>query len=410
MGTPLDSLFSEPLSTAMTAYTGIENYAANLRAQEANQRLFDAGQQLLADRSRLAFNRNEGFNHAQQYIAARMARTTQRQFAERQRRGLGMLSRIGDQDRSDLRQAFGNAASRTNAQLAGAGLSGTAIGAGVNAGYANASTAAQNRLSDSIAQRRFGAFAGLSGDRLNARQQSNANLLNLRESGQSRLMQDFLRTSGDRANFLNSISVVGPNQSTAQALNTALGRGSASTPEAPGVGQQALAGGAVSAATTAGTAVVKLIIKTCLDENATVRTRRGDVAMKDVEHGDLVLGADDAYHAVVAKDHGWVPPAERAAHVELKTGRRSLIVTADHPVGGRPAGEWKTGDAMSVLDESREWHDETIESAHPVDYVIGGDIALEGNVDYVANGFRVTSVLGSILDGSAQGALAQVGV
>ena len=47
--------------------------------------------------------------------------------------------------------------------------------------------------------------------------------------------------------------------------------------------------------------------------------------------------------------------------------------------------------------EDGEWTEQEVKNVEPVGYVVGCDIALETNVDYIANGFRVTSVLGGMI-------------
>ena len=103
------------------------------------------------------------------------------------------------------------------------------------------------------------------------------------------------------------------------------------------------------------------------------------------------MGEDGEFHAVVGKDCGTVPPEHRGDHVRIETeSGRSIVLTKDHAIAGRMAEEWSVDDTIVIGERT-----EKIVKAEPHDYVVSGDLMLQGNVRYMANGFPVDSNIGS---------------
>ena len=127
----------------------------------------------------------------------------------------------------------------------------------------------------------------------------------------------------------------------------------------------------------------------CIEDTAVVETERGEIPLRDVLSDDRVRGEDGEMHRVVAKDHGFVPEDERTEHVTIRAGGHEITATVDHVIEGVPAGEWVYGDNILVNGEGV-----IVDEIMPAEYVISGDLMLEGNVPYIANGFIVESVIG----------------
>jgi len=128
----------------------------------------------------------------------------------------------------------------------------------------------------------------------------------------------------------------------------------------------------------------------CISARSEVITEaRGPVPQAGVLPGDRVLGADGQYHDVVAKDCGTVVEEMQAQMVLVGTEQNVIIATPDHVLDGKPAGQWKPGDKITV-----DGKPETVERVHEVSYEVSGDLMLENDVPYVANGFVVHSNIG----------------
>ena len=127
----------------------------------------------------------------------------------------------------------------------------------------------------------------------------------------------------------------------------------------------------------------------CIDGNAVLRMPNKPRMLKDVEIGDKVLNVRGDYVEVVAKDYGRPHEERNGDYVELSCGAHSIIVTKDHHVGGKPAGDWHVGEEMTFYNDKHC----LIEGVEKVGPVLCGDILLADGSDYIANGFVVTSQL-----------------
>ncbi len=152
-------------------------------------------------------------------------------------------------------------------------------------------------------------------------------------------------------------------------------------PEAPGTDW---VGAAAPVAAKVGVALFG--VPACIDGDAELVTPDGMRKLKDIQVGDKAMNCHGEFIEVVWKDYG--SPAEENEYVELSCGARSLIVTVDHFIGGKPAGEWDVGEEMELYNNKH-----SIEGVKKVGWVNCGDIRLADDSDYVANGFVVTSQL-----------------
>ena len=134
----------------------------------------------------------------------------------------------------------------------------------------------------------------------------------------------------------------------------------------------------------------------CVDSRTRVTTDRGETMLSDVQRQDRVLGTDGCFRRVVAKDCGVVTEEQQHEMTSIGTlDGDSIRITPEHILGDRPAGQWKAGD--KIVCDGRE---ATIAFVGNVPYHRSGDLMLEGNVPYLANGFPVVSMIGEVgLDG-----------
>jgi hypothetical protein len=108
----------------------------------------------------------------------------------------------------------------------------------------------------------------------------------------------------------------------------------------------------------------------CIDGAAELQTEGGHVTLANVPIGAKVMSANGTFQSVADKDYGKPWDSRRDDFVKIESGGRTLILTEDHVVGGKPAGEWD--------------HEE-------VGPVHCGDILLADGSDYMANGFVVST-------------------
>lgn len=162
--------------------------------------------------------------------------------------------------------------------------------------------------------------------------------------------------------------------------------GTATIAASGGLAVAGTAGGIVAGKAVAAIFTFGLGALACLDGDTPIETSEGFKPIRDIKVGDRVRSFDGEFYAVEAIDSGDVPEKDREQYFEITDGDgRAIVVTRRHPIAGRFAGVWETGDVMDGVGPI------TVERH---DYVIGHDIMIEGNRDYMANGFRVSSVLG----------------
>jgi hypothetical protein len=91
-----------------------------------------------------------------------------RDYTERERQGMGMLEGINQQAASDVRQDWGARDAATQAQMNTAGLGNTTVGASMRMGNEREKQKDLRRLTEDTMRTKFGAYEGLSGDRIRA--------------------------------------------------------------------------------------------------------------------------------------------------------------------------------------------------------------------------------------------------
>ena len=84
----------------------------------------------------------------------------------------------------------------------------------------------------------------------------------------------------------------------------------------------------------------------CIDESCEVLTRDGPRRLADVQIGDELLTPDGDFRRVIDKDFGRVWAQRLDDYVKISVGDASVVLTRDHIIGGKPAGEWCDGDEM----------------------------------------------------------------
>jgi hypothetical protein len=259
--------------------------------------------------------------------------------------------------------------------------------------------AANNQISGietALGEQRIGTLAGMRGSEIQAF-----------ASGNEQLMQ-----------FLERTAPQVPGQTPfSAAAQAGLGAGAAGGPSKPGFDATGAAIGALSAGATgtigvaAGSSValgagkiigglftLGLAALACLDEDTEIMVQGDDgrqlrKPMKDVQIGEFVLGADLQYHRVEHKDHGEVSAECYEPYLKITVGGCPLVITINHPIGGKPARRWKSGDYMPMANGRAR-----VDRVEDHKAVIGCDLALAENVDYVvANGVMVRSIVGSFM-------------
>ncbi len=133
---------------------------------------------------------------------------------------------------------------------------------------------------------------------------------------------------------------------------------------------------------------------TCIDGNSLVATPAGLRSLFHVKPGDEVYDDKMEPRKVLAVDYGTVPEEFQNEHVILATEAGSIILTKDHPIGGKPAGEWVVGDQITMAGGKVA----EVVRVMPASYVVSGDLHLEGGRGYIADGFVVGSNLAKIVE------------
>ncbi len=127
----------------------------------------------------------------------------------------------------------------------------------------------------------------------------------------------------------------------------------------------------------------------CVGESCQIVTRVGLRRIGDIRIGDEVLTPSGEFRRVIDKDFGRIWNERRNDYVRISTPAGSIVLTRDHIIGGRPAGEWGDGGAMTL--QNGEVASVTVQ---PATSEVSGDLRLEGEADYVtADGFVVGSMM-----------------
>lgn len=141
----------------------------------------------------------------------------------------------------------------------------------------------------------------------------------------------------------------------------------------------------------------------CVDESCQIVTRAGPRRIGDIRIGDEVLTPGGEFRRVIDKDFGRIWNERRNDYVRISTSAGSIVLTRDHFIGGRPAGEWGDGDAITL--QNGQVASVAIRAATSE---VSGDLRLEGEADYVtADGFVIGSMLSRNLAYKRAGGIVQ---
>ena len=337
-------------------------------------------------------------------------------FQARQREGLARLAGRGNQQRLDLRRDFDTELGIEQQALQNRGGGGF-LASSLRLQNARARQEGLNRLNAQLTDFDFAAFTRLSGDTLNV--QARGDQLRLQAEAlpvNTELARTDVQLNFDASSFrpppgTNPLQNIGGSISQFDAQQDAAHAAQAGS-GGPGAGQKAAqgAGGAATglgiglalAPVTGGLSIPAAAALTagggltgaagCLHGDSILESAYASTQISTVEVGEAILCEDGEYHRIVAIDSGDIPESpEREKYVKLVAGSHEVVLTVKHPVGGKPAGEWKNGEEIECFVSKYAVRVE------PHDYVPGYDIMVEGDVDYVANGFVISSVIGKII-------------
>jgi len=127
----------------------------------------------------------------------------------------------------------------------------------------------------------------------------------------------------------------------------------------------------------------------CIDGMGWVQLAGGKIVMlMNVEVGDEVVTPSGETRKVLYKDYGTSPIRDQ--HVQIITNLGPIVCTRDHRIGGFLADEWLPGEKIEMAGGIRAVV--LLLREHP--YVVSGDLYVEGNADYIVNGFVVASNIG----------------
>lgn len=236
--------------------------------------------------------------------------------------------------------------------------------------------AEQRRLGEDLTRNRIGILSGLSGEGLQADYGNTGNIANW--FGTTAANRSNLATGGYNA-MLNSIMGINRVPPPQNMLPGQYGANAVQGPQAPGFWQSAGPGivqGGIGAAGTIAAATI--IVAVCIGEDSELTTLEGPKSLKDIKVGDEVLTDTGFFKRIVAKHLGNYKGEWDKVFVNLMHEGRSIVASRDHVIDGRRADEW-------IVDGEATWK--------PCGPMRVGDILVEGEHDYMANGFAVRSLI-----------------
>lgn len=400
-------ILDEPVMLAGGLLSAYDAHTSGTRALATNEQLKSDILENLHARQRFSALENKKFNEQFQRELKGTTAEIDRRLSVRQAKVMREINKIGPQGRKDALRSFGKAAGRVRGDISARGLAGTSLSANASSALARGRSEALGEHTTGVAQLRSTAISGLTRDRVNALAVNRGKEHAAREAGHNRLTTQYLDALGDEANFLNTIRAPYPDQSPTEAFMAVFaggggGGGTVNNDEliATGVaavttvGSALITANAVATATATATATVgptmlmMLPITPCLKGDTLIETDNGYREIKDIVEGDMVKATDSYFRKVIAVGGGDVPPEDREPYVKIMIASVPIVLTVSHPIGGKPAGEWKTGDEMAGV---------RVEVS-PHEHVLGYDIALEGCDSYRAMGaLHIHSVLGEVI-------------
>lgn len=352
---------------------------------------------------------------------------------ERARRNLAYLEGSGNQERKDINQQFTSANAANQANLASRGLANTTIGSQLSSGNERNRSDALGGLEERLRQQRISTDAGLTGEAINTRsmlgqraQDTNwgmeQNVQNTANQGMANYLNQFNALRGgqydmdvgqrDRlmnTRFNNSINLLDAEQGNNNQLLSLLSglqingpdmgafsqrmqnAGQAMAPSYKPPGTDWVSPSIGAGAGVAGSIITtKMFVPVCLDGDSMIETPDGSFPLVMIREGDMVLCEDGQYHRVLFNDFGasFKQRSEEWVTITTETGR-SITATMDHVIEDRPAGEWRPPQYIGV---------ERVHSIHQAKMPeISADLLIEGNHNYIANGFAITSKMSEVV-------------
>lgn len=383
-------------------------------------------------------------------------------YGSRQNDVMGLLSGMGNAERQDIQQRYGDLAGAQQQQLAASGLSGTTIGSNLAAGRARDMTREMGGLDERLRNQAAGYLTQLSGDTLGARERGLTAGLGIgqtnldRELGygaaglgaqermgsaglgaqmgiglsglgaqerwygaqnaqeQQRINQIMglgqqglaynagnmaegrnigLGMSNEMLNLLGGKQNIIPSSGGWQNLGSILAANNVQQPQSNWydgiVGPAAGAAGAIGTAgilsSMGGGLAVGKAFMFCIDADAKIRTPNGESTLSEIMLGDTVINVNGEPTIVIGRAYG---PSDQDGKEYVRIvapDGREIVCTKDHIIEGRTAGDW-------YEDPYDGW------TVHQTDPVWSGDLCLEDESDYVANGFAVRQM--SIVKGN----------
>jgi hypothetical protein len=323
-------------------------------------------------------------------------------YEDRYARAESDLAGYGRQQAEDIDAASKQREAQSVQQLMDRGMYGSTIAPTLGLATERERSAEQRRLGEDLTRMRLDILPRLSGDALTARggldrelavydSAMRGDVLNAR-----RYMSDvdatttgnvanwFGNNAVNRSNIVNAgfgsqyDAIMGVNRVPPPALNfSQIGANAVQPVQPPGFSASSLigpsigAGGMITAASIIATAVI------CIDGESRIATADGSTLLKNVRVGDRVRSAHGGCREVVAK-HLRQYTGDDSWYIRLTMNGRFIIISRDHPIEGRPAGEW-------IGEPGVEW-----KSAVPK---VAGDLLLDDGSGYIANGFVISSLI-----------------
>lgn len=354
-------------------------------------------------------------------------------YTARTNKAMGMLEGAGNQAKADIRQDYKNLGSAQQTGLVNRGLGNTIMGGSLAAGNERQQQSALGRLGESLRKESLSTYGQFSGDQLASQsglaQQGIGFNKDLGTGGaalaldigrgatdlaQQRLtaVSDSQRmgldaTYGARADALSNQERLGSmnldqiRQWTDRYIGTNLdwGQPAEVVPAASAIGQWAAGQAAARSSAPSskkqkggggGGAFGFSLNASCIGADSEVLTPFGPKEIGDIEPGDAVLGEDNQFHEVVAKDCGFDYEGDKADLFEIICGDAGICATGNHMIEGVPAEHWCVDDRITFNGDI-----DRVTKVNRVPYREVADIMLAGNVHYIANGFVIHSVIGA---------------
>ena len=172
----------------------------------------------------------------------------------------------------------------------------------------------------------------------------------------------------------NSVDPADPSKATdSSAPWIQAGGAAAGAAAATGLGALFAGGGGTALAAS-------MVVMICITRDSIIKCLGGNKPLGDIRIGDYVFNADGKLSMVVGKHLGeyrgdW---SDEYARIRFSDGR-NIVASMNHIIEGRTVGEWVASGEVEV--------------SHPGDRRSSGDLLLEDESDYIANGLRITSLI-----------------